>query len=47
MTATANTKKQRGRPPLKPGEKGRYQYSKVQKKKVSERRKIASQKKIL
>ena len=38
-------KKSRGRPTLQPGEKGRYQYSRVQKKKVGERRKIAGQKK--
>ena len=34
MTKAADNtqKKKRGRPPLKPGEKGRYQYSRVQKK---------------
>ena len=49
MTKAADNtqKKKRGRPPLKPGEKGRYQYSRVQKKKVSERQKIAAQKQSL
>ena len=49
MTKVADNtqKKKRGRPPLKPGEKGRYQYSRVQKKKVSERQKIAAQKQSL
>ena len=43
----ATKPKRRGRPPLEPGEKGRYQYSRVQKKKVSERQKISAEKKKL
>ena len=43
----ATKPKRRGRPPLEPGEKGRYQYSRVQKKKVSERQKITAEKKKL
>ena len=45
MTSAASPNKKRGRPPLQPGEKGRYQYSRIQKKKVSERQKITAQKK--
>ena len=45
MPTKSTQKKSRGRPTLQPGEKGRYQYSRVQKKKVGERRKIAAQKK--
>tara|TARA_R100000306_G_scaffold62347_1_gene68852 strand:+ start:1147 stop:2799 length:1653 start_codon:yes stop_codon:yes gene_type:complete len=39
---TTSTTRKRGRPPLKPGEKGRYQYSKVQEKKVKEQKKITA-----
>ena len=35
---------QRGRPKLKPGEKGKYQQSSVQKKRVEARRKLRKQK---